>query len=75
MNVLNCPAVVLWPGGTSRLTNMFVGNPAEVSAVPQLLLGYKHPMNFFQRVVNLLANMAEFALERYIHYQQIGYYK
>lgn len=58
-----------------RISNQFIGNPNEVSAVPHLLLGYKKPMTFLQRVANFLANAGEYTAIKFATGLQSEYYE
>lgn len=54
--------------------NAIVGNPTEVSYVPNLLLGYKDPMNFSQRLANFLMTSAEYLTRFYGIYKYSNFY-
>lgn len=72
--LFRCPTVLYFSAGGSGLTNV-VGNPAEVAAVPHMLLGYRNPMTFFDRVANTLINGVEKIMLQYIRYTELPYYE
>ncbi|XP_050096430.1 UDP-glucosyltransferase 2-like [Anopheles aquasalis] len=72
--LFNCPTILYFSAAGSGLTNM-VGNPAEVAAVPHLLMGPRNPMTFLQRVGNTLITGIEKLMIQYIRYKTLPYYE
>uniref|UniRef100_A0A182NHH7 Uncharacterized protein n=1 Tax=Anopheles dirus TaxID=7168 RepID=A0A182NHH7_9DIPT len=72
--LFRCPTVMYFSAGASGLTNV-VGNPAEVAAVPHMMLGHKNPMTFFDRVANTLINGVEKIMLQYVRYTELPYYE
>lgn len=60
-----CPVIMLSTMRPTIYFNAIVGNPTEVSYVPNLMLGYKDPMDFMQRVTNFIMTFAEFTMRSY----------
>lgn len=55
-----CPAVITLTARPSFFTRNYVGNPSSVSHAPSTFLKVIGPMNFKQRTINFLINMAEY---------------
>lgn len=70
---MNCPTILYFSAVFNSMVNV-VGNPTEVSAVPNLLLGNKNPMSFFDRVKNTLIYTVEFTIRKFINYKTKHYY-
>ncbi|XP_035911906.1 UDP-glucosyltransferase 2-like [Anopheles stephensi] len=71
--LFRCPTVLYFSASGSGLTNV-VGNPAEVAAVPHILLGPRNPMTFFDRVANTVLTGVEKIMMMYIRYTELPYY-
>lgn len=59
-----CPSIILNPVGAITAVNTLIGNPLGVSGVPSMMLQYKEPMTFFQRVKNFLVFSIEFMINQ-----------
>lgn len=70
-----CPSIVLSSGGPMTVTNVLVGNPLAVSGVPNIMLQYKEPMKFFQRVKNFLIYTIEYGITQYTEMVSKQYYE
>lgn len=51
----NAPLILSTSMKPTSLFRNYIGSPQSVSSVPSALLGYKTPMNFFQRLLNFFA--------------------
>ncbi|XP_055389901.1 UDP-glucosyltransferase 2-like [Condylostylus longicornis] len=49
-----CPVIISWVNTNIVNTDIFVGNPLEMSYIPSIFAELKTPLNFFDRVVNFL---------------------
>uniref|UniRef100_A0A453Z3P0 UDP-glucuronosyltransferase n=1 Tax=Anopheles quadriannulatus TaxID=34691 RepID=A0A453Z3P0_ANOQN len=72
--LFRCPTVLYFSAAGSGLTN-YVGNPAEIAAVPHMMLGQRNPMTFFDRVANTLINGVEKIMLTYLRYKEMPYYE
>lgn len=72
--LFNCPMILYFSAGPTRLTNI-VGNPNEISSVPHILLGHNNPMTFMNRVKNALIHFFELFGMEYLKYKSETYYK
>uniref|UniRef100_A0A1Y9HDJ0 UDP-glucuronosyltransferase n=1 Tax=Anopheles funestus TaxID=62324 RepID=A0A1Y9HDJ0_ANOFN len=72
--LFRCPTVLYFSASGSGLTNV-VGNPAEVAAVPHMLLGPRNPMTFFDRVTNTILHGMEKIMLMYIRHKELTYYE
>ncbi|XP_058459805.1 UDP-glucosyltransferase 2-like [Malaya genurostris] len=68
------PTVVLWTGGISKLTADLVGNPREIAASQNVIVGQQDFTKFSSRLKNFLFACAENVLGLYIFYSQKPYY-
>ncbi|XP_058834666.1 UDP-glucosyltransferase 2-like [Topomyia yanbarensis] len=68
------PTVVLWTGGISKFTADLVGNPREIAASPNMILGKQDFTKFSSRLKNFLIASAENIMGAYAFYQQKPYY-
>lgn len=57
----NCPSIVLGPISAIKSLRDFVGNPADLTHVSSILLGYAGEFSFFQRVKNVATSFLEHA--------------
>ncbi|KAJ6639593.1 UDP-glycosyltransferase UGT5 [Pseudolycoriella hygida] len=64
----NVPSVIISVVPNVKLMRDYVGNPAEVSAVPALNMNSKGPMTFLQRAKNLFIHCIEFVLVNIFEY-------
>uniref|UniRef100_A0A1I8MPJ4 UDP-glucoronosyl and UDP-glucosyl transferase n=1 Tax=Musca domestica TaxID=7370 RepID=A0A1I8MPJ4_MUSDO len=55
-----CPIILSFMVQPIFSINTMIGNPAESSYVPSLFMGFKQPMDFWQRVKNFVANAFEY---------------
>uniref|UniRef100_A0A1L8EB31 Putative udp-glucuronosyltransferase 1-6-like isoform x2 n=1 Tax=Haematobia irritans TaxID=7368 RepID=A0A1L8EB31_HAEIR len=55
-----CPIVLSFMVQPIFSINSMIGNPAEESYVASLFVGYKQPMDFWQRVTNFMAYIIEY---------------
>ncbi|CAD7078257.1 unnamed protein product [Hermetia illucens] len=53
-----CPIVMSFMQRPMRLVNTIVGNPLEVTYVPEVFVGNVQPLGFFDRVKNFLMVLA-----------------
>uniref|UniRef100_A0A182P3N9 Uncharacterized protein n=1 Tax=Anopheles epiroticus TaxID=199890 RepID=A0A182P3N9_9DIPT len=72
--LFRCPTVLYFSAAASGLTN-HVGNPAEVAAVPHMMLGQRNPMTFFERVANTIIHGVEKIMLTYIRHKELPYYE
>lgn len=70
-----CPTMMLSVGGAFTLTNMLVGNPFGVSAVPHIMAPVEGRMNFWQRTKGFLIYSIDFAISNGMNYVQKRVYK
>ncbi|XP_055837309.1 UDP-glycosyltransferase UGT5-like isoform X2 [Episyrphus balteatus] len=52
-----CPLVISFMNQPITLTNKMIGNPAEVAYVPNLMLGGKQPLGFWDRLKNTVVGL------------------
>ncbi|KAL1402402.1 hypothetical protein pipiens_006108 [Culex pipiens pipiens] len=71
--LFKCPTALYFSAGFSSMVNFF-GNPAEVAAVPHMMLGNKNPMGFLDRVQNTLIYGVDVAITQYLRYKTKPYY-
>lgn len=70
-----CPLIINWMGPPVQHLAALVGNPSEVSYVPDLLTGLQQPMGFFERVINYVFSSVELLVYYYFNYRMDQYYK
>lgn len=70
-----CPLIINWSGALLQHMAKLMGNPLEISYVPDLLTGLQQPMGFFDRVINYLFSGVELLLFQYLNYKMDQYYK
>ncbi|XP_058834665.1 UDP-glucosyltransferase 2-like [Topomyia yanbarensis] len=68
------PTVVLWTAGISKFTSEFVGNPREIAASPNMMLGKQDFTKFSSRLKNFLVACVEDIIGVYTQYKQKPYY-
>ncbi|CAD7078266.1 unnamed protein product [Hermetia illucens] len=62
-------------GSPLQHISKLMGNPLELSYVPDLLTGLQQPMGFFDWVLNYVFSGVEFLLLQYMNYRMDQYYK
>lgn len=70
-----CPLIINFSGSPLQHISKLMGNPLELSYVPDLLTGLQQPMGFFDRVLNYVFSGVEFLLLQYMNYRMDQYYK
>lgn len=63
-----CPSIMFIPTMTTSIINRMIGNPLEVSSVPQFLLGTTN-LNFINRVKNFVFSGVELLVGQYFKYK------
>lgn len=71
----NCPTLMLSVNVAMTASNLVVGNPLSVSAVPNILSGSSRDMNFSARVKNFLMQGVEFGIEAFMYRWQKNFYE
>ena len=73
----NAPLVLSWMGPSMLFTDMVVGNPSEVSYVPDMNLAVKvgEKMTFLQRLQNLLSNIFFKFFKEVLDFKMRSFYK
>lgn len=73
----NAPVVVSWSGASMLLSDLLVGNPSEVSFVPDFNIALKtgEKMNFLQRLQNLLSNLILRGVKELLDVRMRHFYK
>ncbi|XP_058459802.1 UDP-glucosyltransferase 2-like [Malaya genurostris] len=70
----DAPTIVLWAGGISKLTADLVGNPREIAASQNMVLGKQDVTQFTARLKNFLFACVESLMVTYALYNQKPYY-
>ncbi|XP_030383488.1 UDP-glucuronosyltransferase 2B15-like [Scaptodrosophila lebanonensis] len=73
----NCPIIMSWSGPPMEMVDGFMGNPRLISSVPNMNVAVKSgkPMNFTQRLMNLLSTNAMRVLSTVLDYRFDGFYR
>ena len=73
----NAPLVVSWMGPPMLLTDIVIGNPSEVSYVPDMNLAVKvgEKMTFLQRLQNFLSNIFFTFFKQVLDFKMRSFYK
>ncbi|XP_030748578.1 UDP-glucuronosyltransferase 2C1-like [Sitophilus oryzae] len=68
----DCPLIILNSVGPNNLINPTVGNPEEISYIPNMLVKASHNkvMTFFERIKNLLVHVISVQMNNYIFFPQ-----
>ncbi|CAD7078260.1 unnamed protein product [Hermetia illucens] len=69
-----CPLIINWMGSPLQHLAKMMGNPSELSYVPDLLTGLQQPMGFFDRVINYAFSAVEHGVFHYVNYRMGEYY-
>lgn len=68
-----CPTIIFSSLSANPLVDI-VGNPLSVESVPNVMLGYREPMNFKQRIFNFLSAGIEKIIGYFIKKTHLEYY-
>lgn len=69
-----CPIIINFSASPTQHMAKLMGNPLELSYVPDLLTGLQQPMGFFERVVNYVFSGVQFLLFQILNHQMNQYY-
>ncbi|XP_060654601.1 UDP-glycosyltransferase UGT5-like [Drosophila nasuta] len=72
----NCPLIVSWSGPPMEQVDNVIGNPILTSSVPTMNVAVTpgQPMNFKQRLTNLLSTLGFRVFATFLEYKNSGFY-
>lgn len=72
---LKAPVIMSWAAGPFWNVNNMIGNPSELSYVPNIMLTTDNEMSFLKRIINFLSNGIFYLMELVCNFHFEKYYE